>query len=98
MDGERPRVANGAKVTLATQHSAHALSRPILDLATQRPEQFGVAQEFVAVVDLGDMKPAVLRIDAGDALDSAAHIVESGLGQRPKVLGALKADPGNQRL
>src|SRR5208282_5821922 len=69
-----------------------------LDLATQVPEQARQAQKFVAVVDLGNVEPAVLRIDAGRAIGAygVADIVEPGLGQRPQRLGALEPNPRDQ--
>ena len=44
------------------------------------------------------MEPAVLRIDAGCAVgaNGVTHIIEAGLRQRPKILGALEADPRDQ--
>ena len=98
MDGDRLEIIDGVIVALAVQHRAHALGRPAFDLAAEIVEEPHQAQEFVAIVDLGHVEPAGLRIDAGDALflDGVADVIEPGLGQRPQRLRALEADAADQ--
>ncbi len=100
VDRERARVVDGVIVTLAAQCAAHAVGLPGLDLAAQFAEQLDFADKFVVVVSFGDMKPAVLRIDAGCAVgaNGITHIIEAGLRQRPKILGAFEADPRNELI
>ena len=94
MNVDRPRIVDGVKVTFAAQHRAHLVGRPALDLAAELADQPGEAREFVAVVGLGDVKPAVLRIDSRHRLvaNDVADIIEPALRQRPQILGAIEAD------
>ena len=95
---DRVEIIDGVKVALAVQHRAHALGRPAFDLAAEIVEEPHQAQKFVAIVDLGNVEPSGLRIDAGGALfpDGVADVVEPGLGQRPQRFRALEADAADQ--
>ena len=81
MDGDRLEIIDGVIVALAVQHRAHALGRPAFDLAAQIVEEPHQAQKLVAVVDLGHVEPAGLRIDADGilVLDGVADVIEAGL-------------------
>src|SRR4029077_2301785 len=98
VDGDGVEIIDSVIVARTVQYRAHALGRPAFDLAAEIVEEPPQAQKLVAVVDLGDVEPAGLRIDAGGALflDGIADIIEPGLGQRPQRLGALETDAGDQ--
>src|SRR5580698_1499831 len=98
MDRQRLEIMDGVEIALAVQHRAHAVGRPTLDLAAEIAEQPDVADDLIAVVDFGDVKPAILRIDTGGAFgrDGVADVVDPGLRQRPERSGALEAHAANQ--
>ncbi len=98
MDRERARIVDGVKIALAAQHRAHALGRPALDLAAQFAEQFGIVSKTRRGCRPWRHRASRLCGSMpGTPLDRmAAHIVETGLGQRPKILGALETDARDQ--
>ncbi len=73
MDGQGPQIIDRIKITLAAQHRAHALGRPALDLAAQLAEQADKTQKFVAVVDFGNIEPAILRDRSRSRLHRGWH-------------------------
>ena len=97
MNVERAQIVDRVEVALAVQHRAHPLGRPAFDFAAEFAEQPDQADELVAVVGLGNVEPAVLRVDARHGIlgDGIAHVVEAGLRQRPQILGLLEADAGD---
>ena len=100
VDIDRAGKMDGVKVALAAQRCAHLLGRPALDLDAEFAEEPGETREHIAVVDLGDVKPAVLRIDPGNGAvgDGVADVVEPALRQRPQILGARKSDAADDAL
>ena len=100
MNVDSPRIVDGVKVTFAAQHGAHPVGRPTLDLTTELADKPGEAREFVAVVGLGDVKPAVLRVDTRHRLvaNDVADIIHPALRQRPEVLGAVEADAADDAV
>ena len=95
MNADRTRIVDRVKIAIAAEHRPDAVGRPALDLAAEFADQRGKARELVAIVGLGDVEPAVLRIDTRHLFmpNDVADIIEPALRQRPEILGVVEADP-----
>ena len=100
MNADRPRIVDRVKIAIAAEHRPDAVGWPALDLAAEFAHQCGKARELIAIVGLGDVEPAVLRIDTRHLFmpNDVADIVEPALRQRPEILGVVEADAGNDAV